>query len=122
MPEAQQRLRLDLRLPQPKHSQSQSRNQREDGQDDGAQRQAAKREHERRAKAAESNCRVEDCPRRVIPYKEYAAHKAAEKKTSTATKLTLKSNEEENWDDEPLCPPRSTPLGARSVLPPKKEE
>ena len=46
----------------------------------------------------------------------------AEQKTSTATKLTLKSDKEKNWDDEPLCPPRSLLLGARSILPPKEEE
>ena len=34
----------------------------------------------------------------------------------------MKSDGEENWDDEPLCPPRSPPLGARSILPPKEEE
>ena len=68
------------------------------------------------------NHRVDDCPRRVIPYKEYAARKAAEKKTLTATKLTSKSDEEENWDDELLCPPRSTRPGARSVLLPQEDE
>ena len=59
----------ELRLPQPKCSQSKSRNQREDGLDDDAWRWAAKHECERRAKAVESNHRVDDCPRRVIPTK-----------------------------------------------------
>ena len=79
-------------------------------------------EHERRTKTAQSNHRVGDCPRRVIPYKESAVCKAAEKKTLTVTKSTSRSDEEENWDDEPLCPPRSLPLGARSILPPNEEE
>ena len=48
----------------------------------------------------------------MIPYKEYAAHKAAEREASTATKLASKI-EEENWDDKPQCPPRSTPPGVR---------
>ena len=40
----------------------------------------------------------------------------------TVIKLTSKSNKEENWDDKPLCPPRSLLLGVRSILPPKEEE
>ena len=64
-------------------------------------------EPERRAKAAKLNHRVDDCPRRVIPYKEYAASKVAEKKTSTATKSTSKNDKEENWDGELPSPPRS---------------
>ena len=40
----------------------------------------------------------------------------------TATKLTSKNDEEENWDDEPLCPPRSMLPGARSMLLPKEDE
>ena len=68
------------------------------------------------------NHRFDDCPRRVIPNKEYAAHKAAEKKTLTATKSTSKSEEKENWDDELLCPPRSTPPDARSVLLSQEDE
>ena len=40
----------------------------------------------------------------------------------TATKSTSKNDEEENWDDELMCLPRSMPLGARSVLPPQEDE
>ena len=40
----------------------------------------------------------------------------------TAIKLTLKNDEEKNWDDRPLCPPRSLPPGARSVLLSKQVE
>ena len=73
-------------------------------------------ECERRTKASKSNHRVDNCPRRVIPYKEYAAHRAAEKKILTAAKSILKNEPKENWDDKLLCPPRSTPTGVRSVL------
>ena len=59
----------NITLPQPKCSQSQLRNWREDGWDDDAQRQAVKHEHERSTKAAESNHRVDDCPRRGVPTK-----------------------------------------------------
>ena len=110
---------FDLRLPQPKCSQSQFRNWRGDGQDVDAEKQVVKHECERRAKAAESN---HNCLRRVIPYKEYVGCRAAEKKTSTATKLTSQNELEENWDDELWCPPRSTRLGVRSAFPSKEDE
>ena len=41
--------------------------------------------------------------RKVIPYKEYAAHKEAERRTAAASKST--SGEEEDWDEEPTLPP-----------------
>ena len=57
----------------------------------------------------------------MIPYKEYAACKAAERKALTATKSTSEIEEEENWDDKPQCPPRSTPPSAR-VAPSSQED
>ena len=79
-------------------------------------------EQERRAKAAESNHKVKDCPRRVIPCEEYMAHREARKKTLTIAKLTSQEGPEEDWDDEPLCPPQDPPPGARSVLPSQEDE
>ena len=38
------------------------------------------------------------------------------------TKLTSQNELEENWDDEPLCPHRSTLSGARSALPSQEDE
>ena len=58
----------------------------------------------------------------MIPCKEYATPKAAERGALTATKLTSKIEEEENLDDEPQCPPRSTPPGARIAPPPSQED
>ena len=57
------------------------------------------------AKAAKLNHKVDNCPRRVVPYEEYVAHRAAEKKALTATKLTSLNELEEDWDDEMPCSP-----------------
>ena len=62
-------------------------------------------EHERKSKAAELNHRANDCPRRVIPFEEYVAHREAGKKALTAAKSTSLGEPVVNWDDEPLCPP-----------------
>ena len=58
----------------------------------------------------------------MIPYEEYVAHRTAEKKTFTATKLTSQNGLEEDWDDEPSCPPRGTLPGVRSTLPSLENE
>ena len=70
--------------------------------------------------AAELNHRVDHHPKKVIPYKEYVAHKADEEKALTASKLTLE--DKENWDEEPPLPPQETPPGARPVLPSQENE
>ena len=56
----------------------------------------------------------------MIPYKEYAACKAAEGKASTASKPALE--EEENWDEEPSLPPCETPPGAKPMVPSQEDE
>ena len=56
----------------------------------------------------------------MIPYKEYAACKAAEGKVSTTSKPSLE--DEENWDEEPSLPHRETPPAAKSVLPSQEDE
>ena len=58
-------------------------------------------EHERKTRTAESNSRANPQPKKVILYKEYAAHKEAEGRVLTTSKPTLE--EEENWDEEPPC-------------------
>ena len=58
-------------------------------------------EHERKTRTAESNSRADPHPKKVTPYKEYAACKEAEGRVSTTSKPTLE--EEENWDEEPHC-------------------
>ena len=62
-------------------------------------------EHERRAIVAESNHKANNCPRRVIPYEEYVAHRADQKEASTAAKSTSQEESEENWDGEPPYSP-----------------
>ena len=59
-------------------------------------------EWERKTRAAGSDHGADHHPRKVIPYKEYVAHKAAEGKASTTSKPTLE--DEENWDEEPNFP------------------
>ena len=56
----------------------------------------------------------------MIPYKEYAACKAAEAKASTTSKPTVE--DEENWDEEPPLPPCETPPGAKPVLQSQEDE
>ena len=56
----------------------------------------------------------------MIPYKEYAAHKAAEVKALITSKPTLE--DEENWDEELSLPPHETPPGAKPVLQSQKDE
>ena len=74
-------------------------------------------EWEGRARAAESNHRVDHHPRKVIPYKEYVAH---QEKALTASKPTLE--DKENWDEEPPLPPQETLPGVRPVLPFQEDE
>ena len=71
-------------------------------------------EWERKATTAESNNRADPHPKKVIPYKEYAARKAAEGKVLTTSKPTL--NEEENWDKDLPLPPCETPPGAKPMV------
>ena len=56
----------------------------------------------------------------MIPYKEYAARKAAEVKASTTSKPTLE--DKEKWDEEPPLPPHETLPGAKPVLPYQEDE
>ena len=70
-------------------------------------------EHERKTRTTESNKRA-DLTKRKIPYKEYAAHKEAERRVSRTSKPT--SGEEENWDKEPPLPPHEIPPGAKSMV------
>ena len=72
------------------------------------------REQERKTRAAELNHRVDHHLRKVIPYKEYVACKAAEGKALTTSKPILE--DEENWNDELPLPPHETLPGARPVL------
>ena len=58
--------------------------------------------HERRDPTAKSNSRTDPHTTKVIPYKEYTAHREAEKRVLTTSKSTL--GEEENWDKEPQLP------------------
>ena len=77
-------------------------------------------EHERKTRTAESNSRADHHPKKVIPYKKYAAHKEAERKVLTTSKPTL--GKEENWDEEPPLPPRETLPGAKSMVPFQEDE
>ena len=77
-------------------------------------------EHERKTETAESNCRADPHPKKVIPYKEYSAHKEAERRVSTTSKPT--SGEEENWDEEPPLPPHETPPGAKPMVSSQEDE
>ena len=56
----------------------------------------------------------------MIPYKEYTAHREAERRVLTTSKST--SGEEENWDEEPPLPPQETPSGAKSMAPSQEDE
>ena len=73
-------------------------------------------EHERKTRTAELNNRADPHPKKVIPCKEYAAHKEAEGRVLTTTsKFTLE--EEENWDEEPPLPPHETLPRAKPMVP-----
>ena len=67
-----------------------------------------------------SNSPVNTQARKVIPYKEYAACREAERRASMTSKSTL--GEEEDWDEEPPLPPQGTPPRARSMAPSKEDE
>ena len=69
---------------------------------------------ERKTRTAESNDGASHPPRKVIPYKEYMACKAAEVKALTTGKPTVE--DEENWDEEPLLPPCETLPAAKPLL------
>ena len=56
----------------------------------------------------------------MIPYKEYAAHRAAEAKALTTSKPTLE--DEENWDEELPLPPCETLPGDKPVLQSQEDE
>ena len=69
---------------------------------------------ERKTSTAESNNEAGHHPRKVISYKEYTAHKAAQAKALTTSKPTVEN--EEDWDEEPLLPPHETLPGAKPEL------
>ena len=75
---------------------------------------------ERKTRTAESNNGAGHHPRKVIPYKEYVACKAAEAKTSTTSKPTVE--DEEDWDEELPLPPHETLPGAKPVLESQEDE
>ena len=83
-------------------------------------REDVERGWERKTRAAESNHRADHHPRKVTPYKEYAAPKAVEGKASTTRKPILE--DEENWDEEPPLPPREALPVARPMLPSQEDE
>ena len=66
------------------------------------------------------NSRADHHPRKVIPYKEYAAHKEAEGKALTTSKPTLE--DKENWDEELPLPPWETLPGARPMQPSQEDK
>ena len=77
-------------------------------------------EWERKTRTAESNSRADPHPKKVIPYKEYAACKEAEGKVLITSKPTLE--EEENWHKEPLLPPHETLPVAKPMLLSQEDE
>ena len=77
-------------------------------------------EHERKTRTAELNSRADPHPKKVIPYKEYAACKEAGGRVLTTSKPTLE--EEENWDEEPPLPPHEIPPGAKPMVPSQEDE
>ena len=66
------------------------------------------------------NSRADPHPKKVIPYKEYAARREAERRVLTTSKST--SGEEENWDKETPLPPCETPPVAKSMVPSQENE
>ena len=107
-----------MRLPPPKPSGSQSQSRYGDHQRDDQERRDV--ECERKTRTAELNCKADPHPKKVIPYKEYAACKEAERRVLTTSKAT--SGEEENWDQEPPLPPHETPPGAKSMALSQEDE
>ena len=77
-------------------------------------------EVERKTRTAESNNEAGHHWRKVIPYKEYAAHKAVEVKALTTSKPTVE--DKEDWDEEPLLPPYETLPGAKPELQSQEDE
>ena len=76
--------------------------------------------HDKGDRTAESNSTADIHTERVIPYKEYTAHREDERRGSTTSKSTLR--EEENWDKEPQQPPQETPPGAKSMALSQEDE
>ena len=79
-------------------------------------------EYEKRTRTAESNSnsRTGTHTKKVIPYKEYRAHRETEGRVLTTSKSA--SGEEEDWDEEPLLPPHETPPGAESMVLSQEDE
>ena len=75
---------------------------------------------ERKTRTAESNNRAGHHQRKVIPYKEYVAHKAAQVKALTTSKPNV--DDKEDWDEELLLPPHETLQGAKPVLQSQEDE
>ena len=75
---------------------------------------------ERKTRTAEHNNKAGHHPRKVIPYKEYIAHKAAEVKALTTSEPTVE--DEEDWDEEPLFSPCETLPGAKPELQSQEDE
>ena len=87
---------------------------------DDQERWDAELDWEEKTRTAEPNNGAGHNPRKVIPYKGYAACKAAEVKALTTSKPTLE--DEENWDEEPPLPPHETPPGTKPVLQSQENE
>ena len=77
-------------------------------------------ECERKTRTTNLNSRADPHPKKVIPYKKYAAHKEAEGRVLTTSKPA--SEEEENWDDESPLPPHETPPGAKPMAPSQEDK
>ena len=75
---------------------------------------------ERKTRTAESSDGASHHPRKVIPYKEYVAHKAAEAKASTTGKPTME--DEGDWDEELPLPPCETLPGAKPLQQSQEDE
>ena len=89
------------------------------GRDD-QERRDVQLEWDRKTRTTESHNKADHHPRKVIPYKEYTAHKAAEGMALTTSKQILE--DKENWDEEPPLPPHETPPVAKPVLPSQEDE
>ena len=76
-------------------------------------------EHERKTRTAESNCRAEPHSKKLIPYKEYAAHKEAERRILTTSKPALEG--EENWDEKLPLPPHETSPVSKPMAPSQED-
>ena len=75
---------------------------------------------ERKTRTADSNDGAGHHARKVIPYKEYMAHRAAEVKALTTSKPIVE--DKENWDEELPLPPCETLPGAKPVLQSQEDE